>query len=456
MLSLVTERGLEYYVQVQRGLTSTYYPANGQDNPNAIQVIVPQIHFPWQTKKEIYQMISVPLATSGQDLQELFEDELGPYDNTKYRIYELTAGTHYTEIASMNKTLSPGKAIWLITREEKDLIVSAAQTISTDQNFELQLQQGWNLIATPFAFPVAWNQVSTEIALRYYDGSDWPFATLLEPFKGYAIHVPKDTVLLIPPQDAAAVLKSTEKSQNQAVDGWRIQLSAESAQARDLFNYVGAFKQATAGIDYCDYPEPLPIGTYISLKLAPPNTSEKYSTDYRGLALGQYVFEFEVSANIEEQIKISFREENLPDDYDWIVVSEDKGIYYPQRVIQTTEQQSRYKIIIGTEQYIALARSNFQQLPLTWNLEQNYPNPFNPGTTIKFSIPEASIVTINIYNILGQKINTLLSGVKMEAGFYQLEWYGTSAAGEQVSSGIYFLQLKTGKYIKFIKMILCR
>jgi hypothetical protein len=453
---LVTERGLEYYVQADYGPSSTCYPVNGGQGYNAIQVAVPQIKFPWQTKKEIYQMISIPLATSGQDLQTLFQDELGPYDNTKYRIYELTDGIHYSEVVSLDKTLSPGKAIWLITKEPKDLIISDAQTITTGQLFELQLQQGWNLIATPFAFPVDWNQVSTELALRYYDGSDWPFASLLEPFKGYALYVPEDTVLLIPSQDATAVPKYPEKFQNPAVDGWRIQLSAESATARDLFNYVGAFKQATAGIDYCDYREPPPIGAFISLGLAPPDTPEKYSTDYRALEMGQYVFDFEVSCNIEEQIRISFREENLPENYDWIVASEENGIYYPQRVIQTTAKQSRYKIIIGTEQYIAAARLNFKQWPLTWNLEQNYPNPFNPGTTIKFSLAEAGMVTINLYNILGQKINTLLAGVKMEAGFHQIEWDGTAAAGERVSSGIYFLQLKTGKYNRSIKMILCR
>jgi len=454
--SLVTERGVEYYVMVHHGPLLTYFPATGGGLPNAIQVAVPQMQFPWQTKEDIYQMISIPLATSGQDLKTLFEDELGPYDNTKYRIYDLPDGIQYQEVAEMDKTLPPGKAMWLITEDTTDLSISNAQSVNTSQDFQLQLQQGWNLIATPFAFSVAWDQISTDLALRYYNGEDWPFATLLEPFKGYAVNAPNDTILLIPAKEALPVMKPASTKQNQNFADWRIQISAESATARDQFNYAGAFNMATSNIDNHDYPEPLPIGDFISLYLVPDNTSEKYSTDYREPGAGQYVFEFEVSCNIDEQIKIIFQEENLPENYDWIVVSEEKDIYFPQRIIEMSDTLSRYKMFIGTEQYIADTKSSFKQLPLSYHLEQNYPNPFNPNTTIEYSLPEASSVTITIYNILGQRINSLLRGVKMEAGYHQMEWDGKNESGTQVSSGIYFLQLQTEVYNHYIKMILNR
>ena len=76
------------------------------------------------------------------------------------------------------------------------------------------------------------------------------------------------------------------------------------------------------------------------------------------------------------------------------------------------------------------------QLPTEYQLDQNYPNPFNPKTTLKYSLPEESYVTLTIYNIMGQSIVTLIDGVE-SAGYKSLDW---DAMG--VASGIYFYRLE--------------
>jgi hypothetical protein len=74
-------------------------------------------------------------------------------------------------------------------------------------------------------------------------------------------------------------------------------------------------------------------------------------------------------------------------------------------------------------------------------LFQNYPNPFNTATTIRFSIPDISQVNLEVYNILGQRIKTLLENTSMSKGAYKVDWNGRDETGRMSSSGIYFYRL---------------
>jgi hypothetical protein len=85
-----------------------------------------------------------------------------------------------------------------------------------------------------------------------------------------------------------------------------------------------------------------------------------------------------------------------------------------------------------------------------YGLEQNYPNPFNPSTTIRYRIPELSFVTIKIYDVLGNEIETLFKEVK-PAGTYEITWYA-----EGLPSGVYFYQLKKGSFVETKKMTLLK
>jgi len=74
-------------------------------------------------------------------------------------------------------------------------------------------------------------------------------------------------------------------------------------------------------------------------------------------------------------------------------------------------------------------------------LIQNYPNPFNPETTIEFSLPKISHVTLTVYDLNGREIRKLLNEQK-EAGYYSVMWNARDNNGEAVSSGVYFYQIE--------------
>ncbi len=89
-------------------------------------------------------------------------------------------------------------------------------------------------------------------------------------------------------------------------------------------------------------------------------------------------------------------------------------------------------------------------LPTTFNLEQNYPNPFNPTTVIRFSLPSDELVSLKIYNVLGQEVQTLLNK-QMRAGSYNVDFNAT-----KLSSGVYFYRIEAGNYNVTKKMLLIK
>jgi photosystem II stability/assembly factor-like uncharacterized protein len=96
-----------------------------------------------------------------------------------------------------------------------------------------------------------------------------------------------------------------------------------------------------------------------------------------------------------------------------------------------------------------------QAVPGQFGLSQNYPNPFNPSTVIQYQLAQDSHVGLTIYDILGQKIKTLVSGMQ-QAGYYNITWDGTNNSGNKVASGIYIYRLQAGNFTKTLKMNLLK
>jgi len=95
-------------------------------------------------------------------------------------------------------------------------------------------------------------------------------------------------------------------------------------------------------------------------------------------------------------------------------------------------------------------------VPTEFTLSQNYPNPFNPTTTIQFALPKVSPVTLDIYNILGMKIRTLMSGQSMSAAFHSVVWDGKDDAGVNVPSGMYIYRIHADNFQASKKMTLMK
>lgn len=116
---------------------------------------------------------------------------------------------------------------------------------------------------------------------------------------------------------------------------------------------------------------------------------------------------------------------------------------------------STFLVINGT-----LVEPGSTRPPTTFVLKQNYPNPFDrslqPTTTIRFDLTKSASVSLNIYNILGQRVKTIMNEVPMPAGSHPTQWDGSNDAGQLVSTGIYFYRLQADNLDKVKRMILIR
>ena len=114
-------------------------------------------------------------------------------------------------------------------------------------------------------------------------------------------------------------------------------------------------------------------------------------------------------------------------------------------------------VVSGPKGNVANVSSNvtsaaIKLVPGVFALHQNYPNPFNPITEIQFDIPEATVVNISIFNLMGQKVKTLTNEQTLP-GYHVVKWDGTNDKGMSVSTGMYFYTLQTGTHSAMRKML---
>jgi len=96
-----------------------------------------------------------------------------------------------------------------------------------------------------------------------------------------------------------------------------------------------------------------------------------------------------------------------------------------------------------------------ENIPASYSLSQNYPNPFNPETNIGFTMPKSGQLKLEIFNILGQKVRTLVDQY-LKAGHKVVDWDGKDDSGKEVSSGMYLYRMTTPEFSQTKKMVLLR
>ena len=164
------------------------------------------------------------------------------------------------------------------------------------------------------------------------------------------------------------------------------------------------------------------------------------------------------------------------DDFTWITVSPYSGtldnlggindsanivvgVYGPYAGFSATDElivasgELEITVQVGVGAQVSIEEPGIT--PLQFALHQNYPNPFNPETMIRFDVAEKTDLSISVYNILGEKVTTLLNG-NLEAGTYHVQWNGVSDQGKTLPSGMYFYELNSPLFHSVKKLVLVK
>ena len=367
-------------------------------------------------------------------------------------------------------SIYPGNAYWFKHIYEYPVPFSSDSGNAIPlESYTINLKNGWNMVGSPFAFPVEVSADPSEVSSLYFfsdstNRDGWVAKEYrMNPWAGYAIHtnVESASIELLPfPEE-----RQESNAGRLADEGWTISLSAETDRYIDKTGKIGRDKKASNEKDDMDTPRLPSVSEGLSVAVSIDNGSTyNYASDIRSTDEQNGVWNVSIfsSKNLEAVKIMAFDEGSFPSD---IIVSvldiQTRKIYRnalssPIIINDRLNLGYELKFVIGDEFYVeSMLLEILSQIPSEFVLGKNYPNPFNPITKLDYLLPRRSDVSIRIYNMLGQEIITLLDQ-EQSYGKYSILWNGLDWSGKQVASGVYFTELKAGNVRRVTKMLLMK
>ncbi len=363
-----------------------------------------------------WNMVSVPgINPDGQGINNWWINHTGT-------VYKFVPGSGYTGIA----TTTPGEGYWMKNAGAETYNYPAIQIVPHNP---INVASGWNMFGgyEDIVDVTALNTTPPGQIVSIYKfipGQGYQPATQIVPGYGYWVKVSSACQINIPDVSAKGNQKAAEMFKDDLPDGkagWgKITVTDAAGSSYTLYTVKGE-----VDLDLYELP-PLPPAGLFDVRFgsgrAAEDISSTQSIDMRG-------------ATYPVRIKV----ENID-----ITLQDESG-----KVINTVLKPGQ-EIIVNNSLVTKLFLSGKPSIPTDYSLDQNYPNPFNPVTTLNFSIPQASNVTLTIFNMLGQKVSELVNG-KLEAGRYSYQWNARN-----VATGMYIYELRTEKFVSIKKMLLLK
>lgn len=393
-----------------------------------------------------------PILDSATDTMAI---ALSPSFSGYWTTYEYDQGGYH-----FANELSSTRGYWLASEDSVSLsLVGAPLTGDTT----VVLDPGWVMLSNPFVIPVRVDSLrfsdgggfvsyadavsSGWVTSPYqYTGTSYVAATELRASDGFWIDVLVPNVTVEFPIHAPPAPISGKRAPGRvAEEQWLIALEAEAGGFRDVTAQVGVALAATDGFDPAfDWLEP-PVGPgseYVRLFV---DRSDLEGLGSGGLARDVRALDTADAVEWRLQLQSSFELVALR----WTVPDIPQEVALTLRVgTSAIDMRSTSEVTTEGTQTITVVASaaggvglEDGVLPVSYALEQNYPNPFNPSTLIRYDLPQAGHVRLEVYDVLGRRVDVLVDEIK-SAGHHSITWDASYQA-----SGLYIYRLESGDFV---------
>jgi hypothetical protein len=482
--NFVTEKGVEFYIvatggNVGKTASTTHYsvqvtiPNISRDDPNTgVPVYQPQ-----GTTVSAYQLFSVPLILDNPSASAFVSANpaLGTQDPKKWRWADFDRNSRqFIEFPNFTNINPDHGYLLIVNLPNFQIGVSSGKTVRTDQNYSYgAFPQGWNVIGNPFNYDVPKDSILVSVGtyeLWSFNNGSWTQSTVtgMRAWTGYAVYLTSPAIMTIhPSRSGLSKDRNPFNLANADQKNWFIQITAKLKDTEDVFNYVGQNEKASNKYDAFDLHKPPSIGEDVRLQIYHPDwttqNTEAFATDVHQLnAEGQF-FDFSLVTKAEDGIgKLTFDGiQNVPPEFLVYLVDKVSGASTNLKsnkaysFAPALSGKKEYRLLAGTKDFVERYSAGANLFPTEYKLAQNYPNPFNPTTTIQYAVPQTGPVKLEIFNVLGQRVKTLVDE-NQSVSNYTVIWDSKNDHGIVMPSGVYFYRIIAGKFVQTKKMVLMK
>jgi len=413
-----------------------------------------------------WRMFSIPHTPETATVQSIFINELGSSDGGRnWRLLRYNPGTNNFTDLSNSGTLKRGEGYWFNSRVELPTIslgttVAPPETLisSATETYIIPVQTGWNQIGNPYPFDVPWGWVTNAnpgliTNTQYWAGTsernftDFP---TFEAFGGAYVEVNSSTNLLVPYWAGYIPPMPVEDEEGHlSGDSWNLRLILNSGEYENLNVGVGMRPDASERLDAYDRKLGLPHFYKFQGRFLKEDRDGSSYVLRRDIVCSSefHVWDFTIESDLGEPVQLSW-------DNSWFGNNDFQLILVDQetQALVNLREQNRYVFtdeLRDFKLYYGLPDKISEELvPNLITLGSPYPNPSYGQIRIPFTLPEIENssnfnIRITIYDMLGNQV-TVLANQQFGTGFYEIQWNGLNAFGDEMPVGIYNIVMQAG------------
>ncbi|RJP73279.1 MAG: T9SS C-terminal target domain-containing protein [Candidatus Zixiibacteriota bacterium] len=431
-----------------------------------------------------YFLISLPAMLEQTDPTAFIPGWLGASDPTRWRLFAWDAAKQdYVEYPGIG-AMTPGISYFLQIRDypsDLEFFARTAAAISPAQPVTLPLAPDWNFIADPYNFPVSRSAItySAPDSLILNDFQTWDFGEnphwtypdatqYLLPWTGCivfnsssdTVYMTIDPLLAQEPMEGLALASVPAGGEE---EGWRLRFTGEGPSGGSWF-CVGMDPGAQAGLDCRDACRPPLFDRFSTFwtKVQRNGKQLPLSRDVRPPETAGASWEVtHLATSSDAAVHLGWVLEGaLP--AGWEAVLFDSRANQAVNLLETSgydytvpgnPRESCLHVLAGTAEYVAGALSELREgIPDRFALDPAYPNPFNAQVVLRYQVSQSARVRLDIYNLLGQRVATLVDGWK-DPGVHRAVW---DASRPPLASGVYYCRYSGPGFQEVGKIILLR